>query len=148
VGRPIAEARSEPRLDVETAVRDPMPVVEDNVVVVLQQLFAHVGAADDAEASVELEVDGARYTVVRRLSHPLAHLSPREREIARMVARGYTNKTIAAVLDISTWTVGTHVRRMFVKLQVHSRSAMVARLAALGELGAEDAEWSPPWPAR
>ena len=33
-------------------------------------------------------------------------LSPREEEIARMVAAGYPNKTIAAVLDISSWTVG------------------------------------------
>jgi DNA-binding CsgD family transcriptional regulator len=55
-------------------------------------------------------------------------LSPREQEIARMVARGYPNKTIARVLDISTWTVGTHLRRMFAKLSVGSRAAMVARL--------------------
>jgi DNA-binding CsgD family transcriptional regulator len=45
-----------------------------------------------------------------------------------MVARGYPNKTIAAVLDISTWTVGTHLRRIFAKLGVTSRAAMVARI--------------------
>lgn len=55
-------------------------------------------------------------------------LSPREQEIARMVAKGYPNKTIAHVLDISTWTVGTHLRRIFAKLSVGSRAAMVARL--------------------
>ena len=58
-------------------------------------------------------------------------LSPREREIARMVARGYTNKTIAQVLEISLWTVSTHLRRVFAKLGVTNRAAMVARL--LGE---------------
>jgi DNA-binding CsgD family transcriptional regulator len=55
-------------------------------------------------------------------------LSPREREIARMVANGYTNKAIAKVLDISSWTVSTHLRRAFGKLDVGSRAAMVARL--------------------
>jgi DNA-binding CsgD family transcriptional regulator len=45
-----------------------------------------------------------------------------------MVAKGYANKTIAAVLDISLWTVGTYLRRLFAKLGVCSRAAMVARL--------------------
>lgn len=58
-------------------------------------------------------------------------LSPREQEIARMVAKGYPNKTIAAVLEISTWTVGTHLRRMFAKLGVNSRAALVAQFIHL-----------------
>jgi DNA-binding CsgD family transcriptional regulator len=45
-----------------------------------------------------------------------------------MVAKGYPNKTIAAVLEISSWTVCTHLRRMFAKLGVSSRAAMVARM--------------------
>jgi DNA-binding CsgD family transcriptional regulator len=48
-----------------------------------------------------------------------------------MVAKGYPNKMIAAVLDISPWTVCTHLRRIFAKLGVCSRAAMVARLADL-----------------
>jgi DNA-binding NarL/FixJ family response regulator len=55
-------------------------------------------------------------------------LSPREQEIARMVAQGFTNKEIASVLDISSWTVSTHLRRIFSKLDVTTRAAMVARL--------------------
>jgi DNA-binding CsgD family transcriptional regulator len=97
---------------------------------------------------VELEIDGARYTLVRRPdaerdAEPM--LSPREREIARMVALGYTTKTIAAVLEISAWTVGTHIRRIFNRLGVHSRSAMVAQLVACGQIAAENADWSPLW---
>ena len=45
-----------------------------------------------------------------------------------MVAKGYPNKAIAAVLEISLWTVGTHLRHVFVKLHVSSRAAMVARM--------------------
>ncbi|WP_010315817.1 helix-turn-helix domain-containing protein [Saccharopolyspora spinosa] len=56
-------------------------------------------------------------------------LSPREQEIARMVGLGYTNRSIAAVLDISLYTVSAHMRRIFIKLGVGSRAAMVAALS-------------------
>ena len=55
-------------------------------------------------------------------------LSPREVQIARLVADGATNKMIASTLDISLWTVSTHIRRVFAKLDVRSRAEMVARL--------------------
>jgi DNA-binding CsgD family transcriptional regulator len=48
-----------------------------------------------------------------------------------MIARGLPNKTIAAVLEISTWTVGTYLRRIFAKLHVTSRAAMVAKLSKM-----------------
>ena len=51
-----------------------------------------------------------------------------------MVAKGYPNKTIAAVLEISLWTVGTYSRRTFAKLGVGTRAAMVARLIESGLL--------------
>jgi DNA-binding CsgD family transcriptional regulator len=60
--------------------------------------------------------------------HNRAALSPRELEIVRMVAQGHQNKIIAGILNISTWTVCAHVRRIFAKLGVSSRAAMVARL--------------------
>ena len=41
---------------------------------------------------------------------------------------GYANKTIAARLGISSWTVSTHLRRMFAKVGVNSRAALVARV--------------------
>jgi DNA-binding CsgD family transcriptional regulator len=55
-------------------------------------------------------------------------LSPRETEVARMVAQGYPNKTIAAVLEISSFTVSSYLRRIFAKLGVNSRAAMVAQV--------------------
>lgn len=45
-----------------------------------------------------------------------------------MVAQGYPNKAIASLLEISSWTVSSHLRRMYAKLGVSSRAAMVARL--------------------
>ena len=82
----------------------------------------------------DLEVDGVRCLLTRPEESRTSRISfsPRECEIARMVAQGYPNKTIAAVLEISSWTVCTHMRRMFAKLRVSSRAAMVAEMMDAG----------------
>ena len=64
----------------------------------------------------------------------MVRLSPREQEIARMVANGRTNSAIAGALDISVWTVSTHLRRIFAKLAVGSRAEMVAHLLGQREI--------------
>ena len=82
---------------------------------------------EDLPVSFENEVDGLRCLVVVEATGRLkGTLSPREEEIARMVGLGYPNKTIAANLGISSWTVSTHLRRMFAKFGVRSRAALVA----------------------
>jgi DNA-binding NarL/FixJ family response regulator len=60
-------------------------------------------------------------------------LTKREMQIATLVARGNSNKQIAIHLNISEWTVSTHLRRIFVKLEVDTRAAMVYRCADLLE---------------
>jgi DNA-binding CsgD family transcriptional regulator len=80
---------------------------------------------------MDAEVDGVRCLLIetRQPAAPAnPTLSPREKEVANMVAAGYPNKTVAAMLKISSWTVSTYLRRIFVKLGVHSRTAMVTRL--------------------
>lgn len=62
----------------------------------------------------------------------LTGLSPRELEIARLIARGYPNKTVAAVLDLSPWTVATYLRRIYIKFGVRCRAAMVRELCRRG----------------
>ncbi len=84
------------------------------------------------EIVYESNVDGVRYYLVR--SRPQlqlesdVNLSPREQDIARLVAQGLPNKCIGKELGISRWTVATHLRRVFKKLGVNSRAAMTARL--------------------
>jgi DNA-binding CsgD family transcriptional regulator len=58
-------------------------------------------------------------------------LTERELQIAVLVASGHPNKQIAKQLHISEWTVATYLRRIFVKLSVNSRAAMVYRCAPL-----------------
>ncbi|HEY0377170.1 MAG TPA: helix-turn-helix transcriptional regulator [Pyrinomonadaceae bacterium] len=107
----------------------------DTTMNILRSLISQVVNPTDPDQSdvlLDTEVDGVRCLLVRlhprHAGAPVIILSPREQEIARMVAAGYPNKTIAAVLEISSWTVGTHLRRVFAKLGVGSRAAMVARL--------------------
>ena len=51
-----------------------------------------------------------------------AELSPREREVLDLLARGYLYREIADTLTISLPTVNTYIRRIYEKLHVRSRA--------------------------
>jgi RNA polymerase sigma factor (sigma-70 family) len=52
-------------------------------------------------------------------------LSPREREVALLIARSLSNKEIARELGMSEGTVKRHVHNIFLKLQTQKRGALV-----------------------
>jgi len=56
-----------------------------------------------------------------------ANLSPREREVLELLARGYLYKEISDSLGISVPTVNTYIRRIYEKLHVRSRAQAVAK---------------------
>lgn len=56
-------------------------------------------------------------------------LTAREMQVVSHIAQGHPNKKIAKLLHISEWTVATHIRRIFAKLNVDSRAALVFRCA-------------------
>jgi DNA-binding NarL/FixJ family response regulator len=58
-------------------------------------------------------------------------LSPREREVLDMLARGLLYKEIAEALSISVRTVDSHIRRIYEKLHVRSRGQAVAMYISL-----------------
>lgn len=64
-------------------------------------------------------------------------LSPREMEVLRAAAHGYSNKTIAAQLNISVQTVQVHLRNIYGKLQVGSRSEAIAHAIQYGWISLE-----------
>jgi len=88
-------------------------------------------------AAKEVILEGRRYRLVpldeasapRRGSAAASLLTGRELQIVSLVAEGRVNKQIADQLRISEWTVSTHLRRIFAKLGVDTRAAMVSRCA-------------------
>jgi DNA-binding NarL/FixJ family response regulator len=74
--------------------------------------------------------------LVARIAHPPATpveaLSEREMEVLVLVAKGLTNKLIAAQLNISDRTVQGHLAHIFDKLQAASRTEAVMRAVSLG----------------
>jgi DNA-binding NarL/FixJ family response regulator len=61
-------------------------------------------------------------------------LSDREREVLRLLARGYTNQEIAAQLFISVRTAETHRAHVMQKLRLESRAELVSYALANGFL--------------
>ena len=57
---------------------------------------------------------------------PAGPLTRREREIARLIARGLTNRQIAAALHISERTAENHVQHILTKLGLHTRTQIAA----------------------
>jgi HD-GYP domain-containing protein (c-di-GMP phosphodiesterase class II) len=75
----------------------------------------------DAEV-VEAVLGAAGHRVSKRPSGP-AGLTPREVDVLRLLARGLTNKDIAAVLYISKKTVGNHIEHIYLKIGASTRAA-------------------------
>ena len=83
-------------------------------------LEAETGLDPDAVACV-LAAAGQREAPSRR-TRP-ADLTEREVEVLRLIARGRSNKQVAATLVVSPKTVGRHVENLYRKLGVSSRAA-------------------------
>jgi DNA-binding NarL/FixJ family response regulator len=116
-------------------------VLSFNSEVLLKYLVASLSIAKDDPAVENLEIpmdevifvseiDGVRYYLMRSRTkfEPASKLSPREMAIARLISQGFSNKDIGENLNISYWTVNTYLKRIFSKLGVTSRTAMVTRL--------------------
>jgi DNA-binding NarL/FixJ family response regulator len=66
---------------------------------------------------------------------PAGDLTPREREILELLAGGYRYKEIGTRLTISLDTVRTHIRHIYEKMQVRSRTEATARYLKWGGRG-------------
>ncbi len=104
------------------------------------ELTTESGASEIVSIIEQFTVDSKHYTLAKAkcssssLTDPCqntVHLSPREQEITCLIAFGLSNKQIASRLNISIWTVSAHLRRIFGKLHVDTRAAVVYQCADL-----------------
>jgi DNA-binding CsgD family transcriptional regulator len=88
------------------------------------QLFHYLRATPWVErAEVELRATGE--STRKRDPSTLDDLTPQELQVAQLVAEGLTNREIAAQLFISPRTVDYHLRTVFAKLGIASRTELV-----------------------
>jgi len=77
-------------------------------------------------AGFVLDAFGAAAGEVAEVDEELDRLSAREREVMRLIARGYAYKEVAKELFISVKTVETHVSSVLRKLQLSNRHELTA----------------------
>jgi DNA-binding NarL/FixJ family response regulator len=91
----------------------------------------HAGGSPMSSQIARKVVQNFYRTESQDASGETIELSPREREVLELLARGYLYKEIAEMLKISVQTVNTYIRRIYEKLHVRSRAQAVAKYAHL-----------------
>jgi DNA-binding CsgD family transcriptional regulator len=95
-----------------------------------QDRLARIGAAGWVrQATVELEATGAGTSLP---SGPVRDLlSAQEFQIAVLASAGLSNREIGSRLFLSPRTIGSHLYRIFPKLDIHSRGQLAARIGTV-----------------
>jgi HD-GYP domain-containing protein (c-di-GMP phosphodiesterase class II) len=108
--------------DAYQAMREPRPHREARPAdEAAAELRADVRAGRLESDAVEAVLAAAGHRVVRRREGP-AGLTAREVEVLRLVARGLSNKQIAARLVISPKTTGNHIEHIYTKIGTSNRA--------------------------
>jgi DNA-binding CsgD family transcriptional regulator len=108
-------------------------------------VICHNKHIQQATEVVRFDLNGSTVAIVEdvgpvEVQDIIARLTGRELQIASLVAEGNATKNIAHKLCISEWTVVTHLRRIFAKLNVDNRAAMVYLCASLIKSAAKPAD--------
>ena len=90
------------------------------------------------EERAETELRATGETARRRDPSTIDQLTPQELQIARFVASGLSNKEVAAQLFLSPRTIDAHLRKVFTKLGITSRTQLARQ-----PLGEPDAAGAP-----
>jgi len=102
---------------VVVGTRDPSSQALPRLRAPLSEVVRRAGAT----LETTLELAQGCGVIVPELDETKPSLTPREKQIADLVALGFSNANIAAKLTLSANTVGAHLRHIYRKLGVHSR---------------------------
>jgi HD-GYP domain-containing protein (c-di-GMP phosphodiesterase class II) len=97
------------------------PALAPNEIASLVAADVRAGRLDRAASDAVLAAAGHTPRAASRGAWP-AGLSDREVEVLALIARGRTNKEVAAQLHLSPKTVGRHIENIYVKTRVNSRA--------------------------
>ena len=137
--REIVKTTPKPRVIV-LSVDDSEPMILEALSAGAQAYLLKTDAARDLVTAVESLIEGRPFftakvaqIILERYIQGNSHkrkeercrLTPREREVVRLVADGKTNKDMAALLNISIRTVETHRSNIMEKLDLHTVSDLV-----------------------
>lgn len=100
----------------------------EELVAAIEQILA--GGSPMSGAIARKVVQSFALPPPARQQQPMEALSPREQTVLDLLTQGYLYKEIAESLGISVPTVATHIRRIYEKLQVRSRSEAILKYLA------------------
>jgi DNA-binding NarL/FixJ family response regulator len=101
------------------------------------RLLEAIREARDGGAPMSSEIARQVVAMFQRIAPPRSedyNLSPRELEVLKLLADGHVYKTAADVLSVSVDTLRFHVRNIYAKLHVHSKSEAVLKAFRSGIL--------------
>jgi len=100
-----------------------------------EELFRAIRAVYKGDSLIEPAVAGKvldRLAELSRQAQTSEGLSERELEVLKLMAKGTSNKLIAATLNIGESTVKTHIQSIFQKLEVNARTEAVTEAIKRG----------------
>jgi DNA-binding NarL/FixJ family response regulator len=97
----------------------------------LLEAISDVHAGGSAMSSSIARKVVASFQKAAPVAEPAVRLSPREQSVLDCIAKGLTYKQIADQLGISIETIRTHLKRIYQKLHVRSRTEAVAKYVRL-----------------
>lgn len=105
--------------------------LSESLQVTLSKFAQHAGRPENEFASEVVAAGLKQYVLREKMEQKWQSLTPREKDVARLIQRGFTNAQIAKRLSLSVETVKTHVAHILSKFNVRKKSDLRHMLGVL-----------------